>query len=249
VSKVKRGMGLSESRTDAIDKALVALGAQARGSDRTVRRRRPWSARRILRMTAMGLALLVLPFLILVKVAVALYFESTMNPWLVVGFSAVVTTVLLTTTTMIVSYRLRRRSVDAASTFRFMGLLVASYCVYSVMFISGAHVKSAEVAETYRSLHPLLRLSISTLVLVDEELVVTDAARTPQDYTRMGLSVNESSLHLVQKTGYVHAVDLRTIGRSAVENVIVAGYFRAMGFRTLRHVGTADHLHVSLPVK
>jgi len=25
-------------------------------------------------------------------------------------------------------------------------------------------------------------------------------------------------------------------------------YFHLMGFRTLRHVGTADHLHVELPL-
>ena len=53
---------------------------------------------------------------------------------------------------------------------------------------------------------------------------------------------------LLSKTvGHVYAVDIRTKGRKEWQNSLVRGYFRAMGFETLRHVGTADHLHVSLP--
>ena len=44
----------------------------------------------------------------------------------------------------------------------------------------------------------------------------------------------------------VHAVDLRTKGKSELRNKLVSWYFRMMGFNTLRHVGTADHLHVSI---
>jgi hypothetical protein len=62
------------------------------------------------------------------------------------------------------------------------------------------------------------------------------------------LPVFEASLHFRQRDGYVHAMDLRTIGRGAVRNWTTAVYFRVLGFRTLRHVGTADHLHVSLPL-
>jgi hypothetical protein len=43
-------------------------------------------------------------------------------------------------------------------------------------------------------------------------------------------------------------MDLRTKGRSQARNALTVAYFRIMGFRSLRHVGTADHLHVSLPV-
>ena len=76
-----------------------------------------------------------------------------------------------------------------------------------------------------------------------------DAARKPEDYAAMGLPVYENSLHFEQPDGYVHAVDLRTLGRSAWKNFVMSGYFRLMGFRILRHVGTADHLHVSLPAR
>jgi hypothetical protein len=41
---------------------------------------------------------------------------------------------------------------------------------------------------------------------------------------------------------------VRTNGRSKATNLLVELYFILMGFETLRHVGTADHLHVALPV-
>jgi len=34
-----------------------------------------------------------------------------------------------------------------------------------------------------------------------------------------------------------------------VRNRLVQAYFWSMGFATLRHVGTADHLHVELPLR
>lgn len=40
--------------------------------------------------------------------------------------------------------------------------------------------------------------------------------------------------------------DLSRSREDYARNAIVAGYFGAMGFQTLRHRGTADHLHVSL---
>ena len=83
--------------------------------------------------------------------------------------------------------------------------------------------------------------------MLDRDLVITDVARRPSDYVRMGLPVNHGSLHLVPPDGYVRAVDLRTTGRAWVRNVLTVAYFNLMGFDTLRHVGTADHLHVSLP--
>jgi hypothetical protein len=109
-------------------------------------------------------------------------------------------------------------------------------------------VKNEDLRSEYRSLHPLLRVATSTFILVDGDLVITDMERQAADYERMRLPVYERSLHFVQEDGYAHAVDLRTIGRSEWRNFTMQVCFRAMGFRTLRHVGTADHLHVSLPL-
>src|SRR5437660_8817576 len=41
--------------------------------------------------------------------------------------------------------------------------------------------------------------------------------------------------HYVQEDGYIHAVDLRTRGRSAVKNRLVQLYFWTAGLGTLRH--------------
>lgn len=98
----------------------------------------------------------------------------------------------------------------------------------------------------YRQAHPLLRDALSTLELADDKLVVTDASRTASDYVRLGLPVVTGTLHAPQADGWVYAVDIHTRGRGFLVNFFVATYFRAMVFRL--HVGTADHLHVELPL-
>jgi len=120
---------------------------------------------------------------------------------------------------------------------------------YGLVSLGAQHTKSDAVQATYHQLHPLLRLATSTWVLADADLVVTDVARSREDYARMGLPVNEHSLHFPQATGYVHALDLRTRGRPEWQNRLVTRYYQSMGFRTLRHTGTADHLHISLAVR
>ena len=37
--------------------------------------------------------------------------------------------------------------------------------------------------------NPVLRLALATVILADEQLVVTDMIREPNDYVRMGLPV------------------------------------------------------------
>src|SRR5258705_10942298 len=126
------------------------------------------------------------------------------------------------------------------------GPLVVFYCGYSLIYIASVNAKSAPIRAYYRSLHPLLRLSLSTLILVDRDMLITDAGRQPEDYTRMGLPTNIRTRHYRQADGWIHAVDLRTSGRGAIKNRGVQFYFWLMGFETRRHVGTADHLHVEL---
>lgn len=98
-------------------------------------------------------------------------------------------------------------------------------------------------------MHPILRVAISSVTLADGDLVITDIERVSGDYETMGLPVNPHSLHYRQESGYVHAVDLRTRDRSEIRNYIIQISLDLMGFRTLRHVGTADHLHVELAVE
>ena len=146
--------------------------------------------------------------------------------------------------------RVGRKSAPGAGkwlrkfTIRVAALAAAAFVLYSLLVIAGGNVKSEEVRAEYSGLHPLLRMAVSVFVLADA--VITDADRTPEFYARAGLPANESSLHFRQDDGFVHALDLRTINRPEWRNLTAELAFRAMGFHTLRHVGTADHLHVSL---
>jgi len=191
-------------------------------------------------------ALIVLPFVVLIGGAVWLYRAHAIPTWLALGLSGVVVGALLT----LYGARISKKLTGKARV-RFIGTKLALptvffYCGYALFFLSAVNAKTDEVREYYRNVHPLLRVALSTAILADRDIVVTDTQREPADYARMGLPTLDNSLHFVQQSGYVHAVDLRTAGRAEWKNTLMVGYFRLMGFRTLRHVGTADHLHVSL---
>ena len=126
-------------------------------------------------------------------------------------------------------------------------LLVVGFAIHSLYFISGSNFKNPALKLEIRSLNPILRLAVGTLVIIDKEAVITDANRVPEDYRKMGLKTNKSSLHFEQEDGYAYAIDLRVKGKSELRNTLTKWYFEWMGFNTLRHGGTADHLHVSLP--
>jgi len=127
--------------------------------------------------------------------------------------------------------------------------VIAGYGMYGLLYLSSGNTKNPELSDGYASLHPLMRLGASIYFLFDRDVVVTDLERTPEDYLQMGLPITEASLHFKLEDRYVHAMDLRTIGRSPSRNRLMVAYFRIMGFRSLHHVASADHLHVSLPVR
>jgi hypothetical protein len=221
------------------------LRRAARAVRRPPRRRRPGH------LLAIGFValLVVLPFLVLVRGSTFLYFRLGWPTWIAMGAAAALTLALLTGYAAWLS-----RTLTGKSRTRFVARwvaapLVIAYCLHALLFLASVNAKTDGVREYYRSLHPMMRLAVSTFVIVDPGLVVTDIYRTPADYAAMGLPLFEASLHFRQPDGYVHAMDLRTIGRGAVRNWTTRVYFRLLGFRTLRHVGTADHLHVSLPMR
>lgn len=190
--------------------------------------------------------LLALPFVVLIGGAVWLYRVHAVPTWLALAGSGAVTATLLTAYGARVSKR-----VTGKARLRFVGTklalpLVVFYCGYTLVFLSSVNAKTDEVRQYYRTVHPLLRVALSTVILIDRDIVVTDAKRDPADYARMGLPLLDNSLHFPQQDGYAHAVDLRTTGRDEWRNLFLAGFFRVLGFRTLRHIGTADHLHVSI---
>lgn len=129
-----------------------------------------------------------------------------------------------------------------------VSMLVGGFIIYGLLYLNSVNAKSDEIREVYRSLHPILRVAVTSTTLADNELVITDISRTQDDYIAMGLTPRQSSMHYVQPTGFVHAIDLRTIGHSELRNISLEWGLKLMGFQTIRHVGTADHLHVALPL-
>ena len=194
-----------------------------------------------------GLATLAfLPFYALIRSSVFLQHTHGMSGWMALGAGALATVLLLLLYLVAVSLRLGKKGKVPKVARRATGLLVASYCLYALIYLSGVNAKTEEIRSTYTALHPVLRVAVSTLLLADRDGVLTGTGRSLEDYEEWGLPVNESSLHLAQADGYVYAVDIRTMGRPEWRNACVEFYFRVMGFETLRHVGTADHLHVNL---
>jgi len=195
-----------------------------------------------------ALALVALPFLVYVRAAVYLYRHGA-HPWIAILLSALLTVGIVSSFVILIARRFRRHA-RVPTVVKWAALpVVFTWCVYAAFYLSRVNVKSDDVRAYYSAMHPILRVALSTIVLVDPDLVVTDMGRVPANYRRMGLPVNHRTMHYQQSDGWVHAVDLRTRGRGVIRNRVVQLYFWSMGFSTLRHVGTADHLHVQLATR
>lgn len=203
--------------------------------------------RRIRLLLVLALPAAVLPFLLLLRGSVHAYGAWGLGPWpsVVTGLAFAASTLGLITWGGLALLGFPRGFRHVLS--RGAIALTLVFVVHGLLHVGVRNVKGDSVRAEYRALHPLLRLGSTILVLVDRNAVVTDAARDREDYRAMGLPAAETSLHYPQDDGYVHALDLRTLGRPEWRNVLVETGYRLMGFRTLRHRGTADHLHVSLP--
>ncbi len=194
--------------------------------------------------------LIILPFVLLIRGSIFFHTNFEWYSWVCLAAGVGVTAVVLFIYFTFFYGKLTGRigDFDAVKRRAFIAILVVLlYCGHGILFFSNANLKSSALQNEMSNLHPVLRLSLSTLVFLDKDLLITDASRVPEDYQKMGLKTINHSLHYKQpSTGYAHAVDLRTKGRDELKNTLVTYYFRLMGFRTLRHVGTADHLHISL---
>lgn len=216
---------------------------------RKLPRARDTSATAFGRLTFAALRVLLIltaPFVVLIRGAVWLYQDHGFPTWLALLGAGAATLALLTAYGAVLSRRFTGRARLRMVAQWVAAPLVVGYCGYALLHLSRVNAKDERVRSVYTGTHPLLRVAVTTLILVDRDAVITDLARTPDDYQRMGLPTNRGSLHYRQADGWVHAVDLRT--RGAIRSLLVEWYFRAMGFATLRHTGTADHLHVSLPL-
>lgn len=255
-------MGKSQPRAGASRTGLVTLArlqsSALREWDRLVgaletarrdpRRLGPWAVQ-VVRFAAKVVFVAVLPFLALVRVAVFLYEYEGWPTALALTGGIACTAAVVTAYGAWVWHRLTGQVRLALVGRRIALPFVVAYSIYALVYLSSANAKSDRVRAYYASLHPLLRVGLSTLIVFDRDAVITDLARQPEDYKTMGLPPNDGSLHLVQRDGYAHAADLRTGGRGFLRNRLVQLYLWGLGFSTLRHTGTSDHLHVELPVR
>ncbi len=216
--------------------------------DRNQPRDSSFSWKKLLLNILLSIIALVLPFFLLVRTSVFMYNSYQANGWLALLIGCVATVLLLLLYGGIFVYKFGMGNKALKYIFRGILVLVLAYTFYGMLYYSSLNTKTEEIHSYYRSLHPIMRVALTTVTLADSDVVVTDIQRRPEDYHRMGLSENEQSLHYVQPSGYVHAVDLRTKGRPKWKNWMFEYSFRLLGLSTVRHVGTADHLHVYLPL-
>ena len=198
------------------------------------------------------LLIIILPFCLLIRGAVYLHYTEGFPTMLALGFSTLVTALLL----VLYFYTVYGWLSKSRQNFNYLRrrfaiaiVAVGAFVFYGVAYIPAANAKTSDVKKEFYSINPILRLGASTLFFLDKKAIITDASRQPEDYKKMGLKTAKNSLHYKQKDGYAYALDLRTRDRSEIRNTALIWYFRLMGFRTLRHVGTADHLHVSMPCR
>lgn len=241
----------SQRSVDNVDKTLRELAAaQQTLSDLLEGREQRRGRRRILPYLGLVplqiLVLAVLPFWLLIRGSVYAFHSHQLGTWSSLAIGALLASLVLTIYGAWIAKKLMGKARIKLIGTRVVIPVVIAFSAYSLIYLSGTNAKSESVRQYYRSLHPILRVAVSTMILADREIVITDLQRSPEDYARMGLPVRERSLHYPDTDGYVYAMDLRTIGRSERRNWLVGTYFRLMGFWTVRHVGTADHLHVSL---
>src|SRR6185503_13312543 len=169
-------------------------------------------------------AIVALPFVVLVRGAVFFYEYGDVPSWLALLVAALLTIGLVTLYARWLLRKFKGRP-PVILLAKWVALpLVVFYCAFSLLYLSRINAKS-DVREYYTTVHPLLRLALSTWILVDDKLVVTDMRRAREDYAKMGLPVNETSLHYRQTDGWVHAVDLRTGNRGWFRNRLTQVYF------------------------
>ena len=194
------------------------------------------------------IALGIIPFFILIRTSIFLNLAKDWNAWAALIAGIIASTSLLGIYVLFLFRKVKNKKLLAQFGLGGVAVLVGGFCIYGLMYLSSVNAKSEDVREVYRSLHPILRVSVATATLAEKDLVITDIRRTEEDYVSWGLTPLESSLHYEQKNGFVHAIDLRTIGHSEFRNKILEWSLRTMGLQVIRHVGTADHLHVALPI-
>ena len=180
-----------------------------------------------------------------VQLASLTHYPSANWPAVVVGLLAG-GVLLAVTVVLVLRPRSPRRALILLVTLPTM--LLTAGCL-SVTHFPRSNFKSDELRAEWYRLHPTLRVALWIARLGAGDLLLTDVSRQPSDYDDMGLTTPTWSAHFfAPRDGYAHAVDLRVRDSGDLRNWARQGVFLALGLRADRHGGTADHLHVSLPL-
>ena len=195
----------------------------------------------------MGMGILVATlFAILVRGSVFSY-----DTWALGASLSLVSAVLMTVPLLLLGARVIIRGRGIVRRFQLMlirgAIMIAFiYIGYAVLYVASTNAVPDEIREEYQTIHPLLRLAASPVIVFDPSAFRHPDGSVLEDYRLMGLSANEANLHFVQKDDLIHSLDLVTDNRSEWRNRAIELGFWAFGFHSLRHRGVGDHLHVSL---
>ena len=195
----------------------------------------------------MGMGILVATlFAILVRGSVFSY-----DTWAFGASLSLVSAVLMTVPLLLLGARVIIRGRGIVRRFQLMlirgAIMIAFiYIGYAVLYVASTNAVPDEIREEYQTIHPLLRLAASPVIVFDPSAFRHPDGSVLEDYRLMGLSANEANLHFVQKDDLIHSLDLVTDNRSEWRNRAIELGFWALGFHSLRHRGVGDHLHVSL---
>ena len=195
----------------------------------------------------MGMGILVVTlFAILVRGSVFSY-----DTWAFGASLSLVSAVLMTVPLLLVGAWVIIRGRGIVRRFQLMlirgAIMIAFiYIGYAVLYVASTNAVPDEIREEYQTIHPLLRLAASPVIVFDPSAFRHPDGSVLEDYRLMGLSANEANLHFVQKDDLIHSLDLVTDNRSEWRNRAIELGFWAFGFHSLRHRGLGDHLHVSL---
>ena len=115
--------------------------------------------------------LLVLPFILLIRGSVYFHSNYEWSPWFSVLGGGGVTALALVIYLIYFKGKIFNKGSSATSVKRklfFAVMLVIGYSAHALFYFSDANAKTKTVKNEFTSLHPILRLSTSTILFLDK---------------------------------------------------------------------------------
>ena len=123
-----------------------------------------------------------LPFYLLVRFSVYLTLTHGMGAWSSLSGGILATIGLLCFYLIILSFWVSNKKLLIKLGGLVARVMVLGYSLFSLFYLSGVNAKSEDIQSVYRSMHPILRVAVSTVTLADNDLVITDIERIEEDY-------------------------------------------------------------------